>query len=120
MVLNFETKSDIEVLLNIARPKLIAADNGGGSELFNEVSKKFGPVAHRVYLALDLPERKPERYHNKETRRVMLDPCTVINRARSFLDSDTTIDDEEFWLHCDMIKSLCDYIDLRNMEVINA
>lgn len=108
--MNDQIKADIEILLNVARPKLIEADKGGGSKLFNEVSEEFGPIAHRVYLALDIPERSSERYHDKETRRVLLDPCTVLNRARDC--EGISINDEEFWIHGDMIKTLCDYIDL--------
>ena len=112
---NSDLNSDIQTLLNVARPNLIAADNGGGSETFNEVCKEFGKTAHRVYLALDEPERSPERYHSKETRRVLLDPWTVLNRAKSC--EGLSVDDEEFWFHCDMIKTLCDYIDLNKNSV---
>ena len=115
-----QTKSDINALINFARPKLISADRGGGSELFNQVSKEYGPIAHRLYLALDKPERSCERYHDKATRRVMLDPLTVLNRSKSFYNTEITIDDPEFWLHADMIKTLCDYIDWRFTEVPNA
>jgi hypothetical protein len=105
-----DLKKDIELLLVRARPKLVAADSGN-PETFSHLGREFGPIAHRVYFALDSPERSAKRYHDKETRRVMLDPWTVLNRAR---DCDgMTIDDQEFWCHCDMIKTLCDYLDLR-------
>ena len=115
MNIDDQTKSDIETLLNVARSRLIAADKSGDSDLFMAVSVKYGPVAHRVYLALDMPERSCERYHDKATKRVMLDPWTVINIAKSFhiQKFEITIDDQEFWMHADMIKTLCDYLDLR-------
>lgn len=116
MNIESETKADIDLLINVASPKLMAADKGGGPQLFNEVSKEFGPVAHRVYLALDKPERSCERYHDKSTRRVMLDPCTVLNRASSFRDSEITIDDLDMWLHGDMVKALIDYLLLLQFE----
>ena len=116
MEIDQQIKLDIETLLNVTRPKLVAADSGGGSELFNNVSEEFGPIAHRVYLALDVPQRSCERYHHPDTRSVLLDPITVLNRASS-LKYDKTIDDPEFWLHGDMIKTLCDYLDLRFTEV---
>lgn len=107
--LDDQTKSDIQQLLNVARPNLIESDKNGSSKLFTEISHKFGPLAHRVYLALDKPQRSCEQYHHKETRRVMLDPWTVLNRSKDCGDS--TIDDEVFWHHGDMIKTLCDYVD---------
>jgi hypothetical protein len=115
-----QTKQDVELLLSVVRPKLIVADHGGGPKLFNEVCKEFGPIAHRVYLALDRPGRPLEYYHDKETKRVMLDPWTVLNRAKSFQNTNVNIDDVEFWDHCDMIKTLCDYIHLRYAEVFDA
>lgn len=123
MNIDEQTKSDIETLLNVARPKLIEADKKGDSDLFISVSVKYGPIANRVYLALDKPERNPDHYHDKETKRVMLDPCTVINRSKSFViqNFEFNIDDPEFWLHADMIKTLCDYLDLRfNKEDLNG
>lgn len=114
MKFNSEINTDIALLLNVARPKLIAADQGQ-SELFNEVGKEFGPIAHRIYLSLDKPERVANRYHNKETRRVLLDPWTVLNRANGL--EGISIDEEEFWCHSDMIKTLCDYIDMRNDSI---
>jgi len=111
-----KTKSDIETLLNVARPKLIEADKGKGSKLFNEVSKEFGPVACRTYLALDKPGRFCELYHDEVTKRVMIDPMTVFNRTKSLQNSEISIDDPEFWSHGDMIKTLCDYLDMRTME----
>lgn len=120
-MINNQTKTDIEMLLTIARPELIKADNGGGSELFNQVSDKFGPIANRIFLALDKPQRSFQHYHDKETQRVLLDPMTVLNRASSLSDSEVTIDDPEFWCHCDMIKTLCDYLELRFCEgIVNA
>lgn len=113
MTIDKQIRLDIDSLLNMARNELKLADNGGGSKLFNEVSEKFGPIAHRVYLALDKPERSCERYHDKSTKRVMLDPWTVLNRAKNFQRSAVTIDDIEFWLHGDMIKTICDYLELR-------
>lgn len=117
--LDERTKADIENLLTVARPKLIEADKGGGPKLFNEVIQEFGPIAHRVYLTLDKPQRSCDRYHDKETRRVMLDPWTVFNRAKSLgEDSEITMDNQYFWMHGDMIKTLCDYLD--QMEVAYA
>lgn len=112
MIMDDQTKLDIETLLTKAMPKLIEADRGGDSDLFLAVGVKYGPLAHRVYLALDMPERSYERYHDKATKRVLLDPWTILNRAKSFQDTEITIDDQEFWMHGDMIKTLCDYIDL--------
>jgi hypothetical protein len=113
-----QTQSDIELLLNVARPKLVEADAGGGSELFNAVGEEFGPMAHRVFLELDMPSRKLG-YHNAEIARVLLDPWTIFNRARS-LNNDITPDEVEFWKHGDMIKTLCDYIDLKVKEIAIA
>lgn len=115
--LDDQIQSDIEQLINIARPKLALADKGAGSKLFNEIIDEFGPIAHRVYLALDKSEIKKE-YH--DAKKVLLDPWTVINRAEDLKNSGITINDCDFWLHGDMIKTLCDYIDLRKTEVINA
>ncbi len=106
-----QTKEDIELLLNVARDEIINAE--GNHHLFNDVSLKYGPIAHRVYLALDTPFRSCELYHDKETRRVLLDPCTVIIRARQFQDNGSAaIDGVNFWNHADMIKTLIDYLAL--------
>ena len=114
-------KADIDLLINVVRPELVAADKSGNSELFNKIGEEFGPVAHRVYLTLDKPERSCERYHDRSTRRVMLDPWTVLNRTNSFKDSAITIDDLDMWLHGDMIKALIDYLLLiQDKEVIYA
>lgn len=110
-------KEDVEALINIARPKLIAADNGGGSTLFNEVSDEFGPIAHRVFLGLDRFGREPEFYHDSDSH-VLLDPLTILNRSRDL--TGTSIDDVQFWRHGDMIKTLCDFLLLKFPEVINA
>lgn len=105
-------KEDIASLLFEAREKLIAADEeGGGSTVFTEVSNEYGPIAHRVFSALDLPNRKGELYHSKEAHRVLLDPMTVLNRFKDL--EGKSVDDQEFWCHGDMIKTLCDYLDLR-------
>lgn len=106
-------KSDIEQLLNVARPKLEEADKSGGSKLFNEVSEEYGPIAQRVFLTLDLPSRTFDNYHNRTMNRVLLDPFTVFNRATSLKAEDNRIiDTVEFWKHGDMIKTLCDYLAL--------
>lgn len=106
-----QTKEDIELLLNIARDEVINAE--GNHHLFNDVGIKYGHIAHRVYLALDKPNRSCELYHDKETRRVLLDPWTVIMRSNSFQDSGSAaIDDPNFWNHGDMIKTLIDYLAL--------
>lgn len=122
--LDHQTILDIQILLTKVRKKLIEADNGGGSKMFNAISEEYGPVAHHLYLSLDTPYRSIEKYHDATSRRVMLDPHTVINRARFFKDSEITIEDEEFWKHGDMIKALCDYIDLnpdyKNFNKTNA
>jgi hypothetical protein len=104
-------ESYIELLLNDARPKLIAADKGGGSKLYNQVVEEFALMAHHVYWALEAPARSVEKYHDKDTKRVLLDPRTVLNRAQ---DTEASIEDLEFWKHGDMIKTLCDYLDLRS------
>lgn len=99
-------------LLQKARAEIAAADKAGDSESFTALGFKYGPIAHKVYLSLDTPHRSCERYHDKETKRVLLDPMTVINRARSFPDNGASIlDNPEFWIHPDMVKTLCDYLD---------
>jgi hypothetical protein len=111
-VLDPKLQSYINDLLNVAQPMLVAADTqGGGSELFSKVIKQFAQVAHHVYGALDVPNRKPELYHDSNAPRVLLDPMTVLNRSRDVPGA--SIDDLEFWEHGDMIKTLCDYLDLR-------
>jgi len=113
-----QTKLDIELLLHVARSKVEEADQGGGTKLFNEVGETFGPTAHRVYLALDRPVRTVKNYHNRSMTRVLLDPWTVLNRARSYgiRDTEISIDNLEFWLHGDMIKTLIDYLSLTYLK----
>lgn len=106
-----QTKEDIELLLNVARDEISNAE--GNHHLFNDVSLKYGPIAHRVYLNLDKPNRSCELYHDKETRRVLLDPWTVIMRSRMFQNKGpAAVDDPNFWNHADMIKTLIDYLAL--------
>lgn len=110
-IIDQNIKDDIFDLLNTAVNKLIAADSGN-PDLFRQVGEEWGDVAHRVYLALDIPERSFERYHHPDTQRVLLDPCTVLNRKRSLLleGKDVNIEHRLFWQNGDMIKTLCDYI----------
>jgi hypothetical protein len=106
-----QTKEDIDLLLNVARDEIINAE--GNHHLFNDVSLKYGHIAHRVYLALDTPNRPSDLYHDKEARRVLLDPWTVIMRSRAFQDNGpAAVDDPNFWNHSDMIKTLIDYLAL--------
>lgn len=50
--LDQKLQSYIDSLLNVARPKLIAADGGVGSKLFNKVIAEYSQVAHHVFGAL--------------------------------------------------------------------
>lgn len=107
-----QTKADIELLLNVARDEIIKAE--GNHHLFNDVGLKYGHIAHRVYKELDAPSKKAENYHSKFINAVLLDPWTVINRMRSFDNSDGTINPNtaHLWNHADMIKTLIDYLAL--------
>ena len=108
-----QTAADIELLLNVVRPKIESADKVGASELFREIGEEFGSIAHRVYRALDLPVRTPENYHNRSMTRVLLDPFTVLNRSHSLgVMDEVAIDKPEFWDHADMIKTLIDFLSL--------
>jgi hypothetical protein len=118
-ILNLKLHENIEQLLNSARPLLIKADKGGGSTLFNKAIEDFGPLAHEVFLELDLPFRTANAYHDSEPNRVLLDPKTVLNRAAD-LNHKVDIDDLEFWMHGDMIKTLCDYLDMRFGSILHA
>lgn len=67
-----QTKEDIELLLNVAKEEIINAE--GDHHLFNNVSLKYGHIAHRVYKILDAPSKKAENYHSKSIKAVLLDP----------------------------------------------
>jgi hypothetical protein len=118
-ILNIKLHENIEQLLNSARPLLIKADKGGGSALFNKAIEDFGSLAHEVFLEVDLPFRTADSYHNEDPNRVLLDPKTVLNRAAD-LSHKVDIDDLEFWMHGDMIKTLCDYLDMRFGSILYA
>ena len=110
--MEYALKDDIDLLLREARPAIATADQAGDSQVFTALGFKYGPTAHRVYLALDKPKRANEGDHSKETRRVLLEPMTVINRAHSLPGSGAvSLDDPEFWIHADMVKTFCDYLD---------
>lgn len=110
--MEYALKDDIDLLLREARPAIATADQAGDSQVFTALGFKYGPTAHRVYLALDTPQRALGAYHSKETRRVLLDPMTVVNRACSFPNRGlAVVDNPEFWIHADMIETLCDYLD---------
>lgn len=111
-----QTKSDIELLLNVARDEIIKAE--GNPHLFNDISLKYGHIAHRLYKKLDAPSKEPGNYHNKTITAVLLDPWTVLNRANNFdrRDAEITPYSLEFWCHGDMIKSLIDYLLLTIKE----
>lgn len=100
--------ADIELLLTKARKEIEESDKAGDPHRFTDAGLIYGPIAHRVYIDLDVPERA-KHYHDSNTRRVLLDPCTVSNRARSV--NDCSIDEPMFWYHADMVKTLCDYLD---------
>jgi len=112
MKIDQQTKEDIELLLNVARDEIAEAE--GNHHLFNDAGLKYGHIAHRVYKTLDAPSKKPENYHNKAVNAVLLDPWTVINRMRSFDNSDGTANPykADLWNHADMIKTLIDYLAL--------
>ncbi|HEY4832813.1 MAG TPA: hypothetical protein VIH61_09680 [Waddliaceae bacterium] len=107
-----QLKDDIELLLNIARDEIINAE--GCHKRFNAVAAKYHKIAHRVYKALDAPSKKLENYHNKNVKAVLLDPWTILNRARTFsgIGININFDDPEFWNHADVIKTLIDYLAL--------
>ena len=106
-----QTKLDIELLLNEARPEIKDADQAGDPHRFNDAGLKYGHIAHRVYLALDTPSRG--RCYDREAKRVLLDPWTVIMRSSKFENyGNSAIDDPNFWNHADMVHTLCDYLDL--------
>jgi len=112
MKIDQQTKEDIELLLNVARDEIAAAE--GNHHLFNDAGLKYGHIAHRVYMALDEPSKKPENYHNRSVQAVLLDPWTVTNRMRSFDTCDGTVNPGNpiVWNHADMIKTLIDYLAL--------
>ncbi len=107
-----QIQEDIDLLLQEARPAIAVADKAGDHQSFSALGFKYGRIAHRVYLALDKPQRALEADHSKETRRVLLDPMTVVNRSHSLPGSGAaSLDDPEFWIHADMVKTFCDYLD---------
>jgi hypothetical protein len=115
-----QTKLDI-ALLHKARQKIEAIDKAGDPLEFNDAGLRYGSTAHRVYIALDVSHRSCECYHDKNTKRVLLDAWTVLNRTRSFKTENISIDDLKFWEHADMVKTLCDYLYLAYpQEIINA
>lgn len=116
MDMDQQTKADIELLLNVAREEIINAE--GNPKRFNEIGKKYGPIAHRVYKKLDAPSKEPGNYHNKSIKAVLLDPWTVTNRMNSFERMDININpyEPELWLHTDMVKTLIDYLALTYLK----
>ena len=116
-----QTKADIERLMNVARQEIIDADKSGNSSLFSELGRRYGPIAYRVYLALDVTCRAVVNYHNEAMPRVLLDPYTILNRANThgIRELGLTPDSLEFWNHADMVKTLIDYLSLTYLKEVH-
>jgi hypothetical protein len=101
------------------QPLIEDEEKNSNATNFNRIGENFGELAHRVFLALDIPSRSIENFHSKTSNRVLLDPYTVLNRARSLKADDSfIIDSVEFWKHGDVIKTLVDFLSIKypNME----
>jgi len=86
-----QKKTDIDLLLNIARPKLIEAYRNGNAQVYHKVSEEFISVANRIFMHL---------YENSDITwfAVKMFGSSLCNPF--------------FWKHTDLIHSFCDYIDL--------
>lgn len=107
-----QVKEDVETLLSFARPEIEAADRAGNSVGFSNAGEKYGPIAHRTYLALDAKSRTFEALYDKSIKPVLLDPWTVINRTRThgIGDAGITPHEVEFWKNADVVKTFTDYL----------
>lgn len=87
--------SDIETLLNIARPKLLKAYRNGDAQMYHNVSEEFIHVANRIFMHL----QKNSDITWFEFKALGSSLCN------SF-----------FWKYTDLVHSFCDYLELRNKE----
>jgi hypothetical protein len=94
-----DVKSDIDILLNVARPKLIEAYKNGDATSHHKVSEEFIPVANRVFMHF---------YENSDITWFAVKACG------------SSLCNLVFWKYTDLVHSFCDYLELRNMEVTNA
>jgi|SRR5208337_4116401 len=106
-------EKDINLLVNIAMPKIESAFKSGNGRLYGELGKKYGPIAHKVYMRLDAPSKSTEwDFFDNPNKSVLLDPMTVANRAEDLIreGKDANPGNPEFWCHVDLIKSLVEYL----------
>ncbi len=116
MMISCDLKEDIENL-KLGVVKMEEAFKEGDGIRYGELGKEYGPIAFRVYKELDKESKGVDFFDGNP---VLLDPCTVQNRTKEmiFQGEEPEIYSEEFWLHSDMAKSLCDYIDMKNNTLV--
>ena len=95
--LNAKTKSTIEMLC-MAVLEIEQYDRTCDSKTFVKLAKRYGPIAYRIYEALNTHENP-----------IYLDPWLVCNRYRS---SDGGLPDTPaFWNHADAVTGLVKALD---------
>src|ERR1700722_1802201 len=110
---NFE--KNVHLLLNIVSDEIEEAFRSGDAILYGELGEKYGKIAHRIYMALDMPSKSSEwGFFDNPHKSVLLDPWTIMNRKACLLKDgeDVTVYDPVFWNHSDLIVSLINYISL--------
>jgi hypothetical protein len=94
-----QTKEDIQLLINVARPYLVSAYKNADATLYHKVTEQFIPVANRTFMQMDK------------------NPDMTWFAVKAFGSS---LHNPFFWKYTNLVHSFCDYLELRNNEVANA
>lgn len=110
MDVELDVKNEIDFLTDVAINEIKCAFKDGDEFLYGRLGERYGPIAHRVYMSLDIPSKSEQGFFDNKS--VLLDPWTVINRSESLrrAGKDPKPINPEFWNHSDLIKSLVDYL----------
>lgn len=99
--MNLQIKDDIEVLLNVARPKLIEAYRNADATLYHKVTEQFISVANRIFMQI----------HKSSDMTWFAVKAFGSNLCNPL-----------FWKYTDLVHSFCDYLHLRfgAREIVNT
>jgi hypothetical protein len=89
-IIDQQVKSDIDLLLNEARPKLISAYRNVDTKLYHKVNEEFIPLANRIFMHL---------YENSDIAWFAVKSCG------------SRLCNPVFWKYTDLVQSFCDYVE---------
>jgi hypothetical protein len=97
-----QTKEDVELLINVARPQLARAYKNADANLYHKITEQFILIATRIFMHL---------YENSD-----------VTGWFSVKACGPKLCNPVFWKYTNLVHSFCDYLHLRfgAREIVNT